>query len=97
MKTLPANVVPYKETPVFDEHSTPAGLLASHHTKAGVWGRIVVRKGSLLYRILEPAIEEIELSPGVDGIVEPQVPHEVVPRPGVAFFVEFNRASDEAS
>lgn len=91
MKKLPATVVPYKQTPVFDQHSTPTGLLASHHTKAGVWGRIVVLEGSLLYRILEPVVEEIELSPGTDGVVEPQIRHEVVPHPGVAFFVEFNR------
>ena len=43
MKRLPAEVVPYKRTPVFEQHSVPAGLLKRHSTKAGVWGKIVVR------------------------------------------------------
>jgi len=91
MKALPLNVVAYKQTPVFEEGTTPSGLLSSHSTKAGVWGRIVVLEGSLLYRILEPQVEEIELSPDQPGTVEPQIRHEVVPRPGVRFYVEFNR------
>lgn len=92
MLQLPTTVVAYKRTLVFDEHSVPRGLLASHNTKEGVWGRIVVLRGSLLYRILEPEQEEIELTPGNDGVVEPRMRHEVVPRPGVQFFVEFLRA-----
>lgn len=91
MKVLPTSFTPYKQTPVFDANSVPSGLLSSHSTKAGVWGRIVVLEGSLLYRILEPEIEEIELGPDLPGIVEPQIRHEVVPRSGVRFYVEFNR------
>lgn len=94
MKALPPSATAYKQTPVFDEHSVPAGLLSSHSTKVGVWGRIVVLEGTLLYRILEPAIEEIELGPEQAGIVEPQILHEVVPRPGVRFFVEFHRVTE---
>ena len=59
MKALPANVFPYKRTPEFTESTVPAGLLRSHDTKDGVWGKIVVLEGTLLYRILEPAREEL--------------------------------------
>ncbi|HEY6598470.1 MAG TPA: DUF1971 domain-containing protein, partial [Pseudomonadales bacterium] len=76
---------------VFDEASVPAGLLRSHTTKPGVWGKIVVLEGALTYRILEPAIEEIELNPQRFGVVEPGVKHEVAPRNGVRFYVEFHR------
>jgi len=92
MRELPRDVVVYKRTAEFTESSVPAGLLRSHHTKPGVWGVIRVVEGQLLYRILEPAIEEHRLSPGVDGIVEPAVAHEVEPIGRVRFYVEFRRA-----
>ena len=69
----------------------PAALLRSHRTKAGTWAKIVVLEGRLLYRILEPETEEIELSPNRPGIVEPEAPHEVEARGRVRFRVEFWR------
>jgi tellurite resistance-related uncharacterized protein len=56
-----------------------------------VWGKIVVLEGTLLYRILEPEVEEILLSPDRYGVVEPTVRHEVEPLSGVRFYVEFHR------
>lgn len=91
MKSLPADVQPYKRTPEFTELTVPAGLLKGHSTKAGVWATIVVLQGSLLYRILEPVVEDVELAPGRLGIVEPTVLHEVALRPGTRFYVEFQR------
>lgn len=58
MKELPAQVSTYKRTDNFSEKTIPAGLLKSHNTKAGVWGKIVILKGELRYRILEPQIED---------------------------------------
>lgn len=89
MKALPSTVSPYRQTPVFDENSVPAGLLKSHSTKMGVWGKIIVLEGELLYRILEPDIEDINLTPKTFGVVEPTVKHEVVPAQRVRFYVEF--------
>lgn len=91
MKTWPDSVAPYDRTRVFTEATVPAGLLRAHTTKAGVWGRIVVLEGALLYRVLEPKSAETLLEPGLDGIVEPEVRHEVEPRGPVRFFVEFGR------
>ena len=91
MKTLPADVQSYKQTPEFDENSVPAGLLRAHQTKEGTWGRIVVLSGSLLYRILEPETQEIVLSEAQFGVVEPTVLHEVAPIGSVRFYVEFLR------
>ena len=88
MKSLPPNVVPYQRTKEFSETTVPPGLTRRHDTKAGVWGRICVLEGRLTYRILEPEVEEHVLSPGTEGVVEPQVPHEVDPIGEVRFFVE---------
>ena len=91
MKTLPPSAEPYKRTPTFSETTVPSGLLSAHTTKPEVWGKIVVLSGELLYRILEPQLEEIVLSEENFGVVEPQVPHEVKPLGAVQFFVEFHK------
>ncbi len=88
MKPLPDNVVAYKRTPEFDESTIPTGLLNSHQTKEGVWGKIVVLSGKLLYTIQQP-FEEIELDSDRVGVVEPTVLHHVKPIGQVSFFVEF--------
>ena len=89
MKTLPADVEVYKRTPEFTETTVPTGLEKRHNTKAGVWARIRVLEGQLLYRILEPAVEEHTITPGHDGIVEPEVDHQVEMNEPVRFYVEF--------
>jgi len=89
MKTLPAHVTAYKRTPEFTATSIPKGLLRAHSTRSGTWGKIVVLEGRLRYRILEPEVEEIELSPEQPGVVEPLVRHEVAALGEVAFYVEF--------
>ncbi len=92
MKTLPSNVVPYQRTREFSESTVPAALRSRHITKRGVWARICVVEGSLRYRILEPLLEERVLSPELQGIVEPEIPHEVEPLGEVLFYVEFLRS-----
>ena len=89
MKKLPANVTSYSRTPEFTRATVPKGLLRRHLTKHGTWGKIVILEGRLRYRILEPEVEEIELSPQRHGVVEPTVPHEVEPIGHVRFYVEF--------
>ena len=72
----------------------PSGLLRSHSTKPGVWAKIVVLEGTLTYRILEPVIAEVLLSPQHCGVIEPTAKHEVVPKDGVRFYVEFYRVGE---
>ena len=92
MKALPEDVKVYKRTPPFSQDSIPAGLLKSHATKAGTWGKICVTKGELLY-VIEATdsleAESIELSPSLFGVVEPEVIHHVKPLGDVDFYVEF--------
>ena len=91
MRAIPDACTAYKRTPEFDEVTVPPGLLRSHQTKADTWGKIVVLEGRLVYRILEPHVEEYLLQPGCEGVVEPQVLHEVAPQGRVRFYVEFYR------
>jgi tellurite resistance-related uncharacterized protein len=91
MNKLPEDVAHYKSTPEFTETTIPAGLLRSHSTAPGVRGRIRVLEGKLLYRMLEPALEEHVLAPDCPGIIEPQAKHEVAAIGPVRFCVEFHR------
>jgi tellurite resistance-related uncharacterized protein len=96
MKKIPARAKPYKRTPEFTEQTVPAGLVGRHSTIQGVWAMIHVTEGNLVYRILEPAIEEYLLEPARPGIVEPQTPHQVQLVGPVRFYVEFHRMDPEA-
>ena len=91
MKALPDGLSRHGGPPVFSEGSIPANLRRAHRTKAGTWTKIVVLEGRLRYRILEPDREDIELSSGRPGILEPGVSHELEALGRVRFRVDFNR------
>lgn len=91
MKNLPSEVESYKQTPEFNNETVPKGLLKAHQTKEGTWGKIVVLEGKLRYRILEPELEVIDLSPEKHGVVEPTILHQVEPLTDMRFYVEFYR------
>jgi tellurite resistance-related uncharacterized protein len=91
MDELPRDAVPYKRTPEFDKESTPEGLLESHRTKPGTWGEVVVLEGSILYRVLEPAIREYQLTAGCPGIITPAIRHAITPSRDARFYVQFYR------
>lgn len=91
MKELPESVSSYSKSPEFTEETVPAALLKAHQTKGGTWGKINVSEGRLIYRILEPEVEEILLSSEVYGVVEPTILHEVEPDGKVRFHIEFFR------
>lgn len=90
-RSWPELVQPYRRTPDFDAASVPAGLLARHTTKRGVWARIHVLEGRLRYRIHEPFDVEEVIEPGRPGVVLPEVAHEIEPLGDLRFFVEFHR------
>jgi tellurite resistance-related uncharacterized protein len=92
---LPAGLVAYRRTPVFDQDTIPAGLRREHRTAAGIWGLIVVLEGRLRFRALQPASETV-LTAGTPIAVAPQQPHEVAADGSVRFYVEFYRAADAA-
>lgn len=88
---LPEGFVAYKRTAEFDEHTVPAGLRANHSTRVGVWGRIQVRSGRLIYRIESDDARSFTLDPEHHGVVVPELPHHVAPDGPVRFYVEFYR------
>ncbi len=91
----PAGLARYRTTPRFVGGATPAGLLRDHSTKRGVWGRIVVEEGSVVY---VAGARRCTLRPGAGGsaadgtgVVVPEMKHHVEPAPDAVFAVEFWR------
>lgn len=87
----PEGLEEVRRTATFDAETTPAALRSRHTTKRGTWATIRVLSGRLRYRIHEPFDLEEVLEPGRDGVVLPEVPHEVEPLGDVAFHVVFQR------
>jgi tellurite resistance-related uncharacterized protein len=94
MKTLPGNLTFQRRTPEFTHTKIPKGILGQHRTADGVWGKIQVCEGSLIYRILEPEVEEHELDVSRVGIVAPQDAHQVEITGPVKFHIEFYQEED---
>jgi len=93
MKTLPDDVVAYRETLEFTETSLPEALRNRHSTKRGVWGLIRVSEGSLLYTVYGSSTQDVVLGPATPGVIEPEVEHSVEPIGSVRFSVQFLRSS----
>ena len=89
MKEIPQSLKPYKKTQVFTESSIPQGLLNNHNTKEGVWGKINVLEGELVYTIQSNPQEVVLLNSQCFGVVEPTVLHNVKPKGTVKFYIEF--------
>ncbi len=82
-----AHPKPYKNTPIFDEHTLPTGLRREHRTKIGVWGVIRMLEGRLRYQTLGQA--SIILDRDHPGLVLPDVPHLVEPLGAMRMQIEF--------
>jgi len=81
---------PYKSTPVFNEQTLPAALRNNHSTKAGIWGKLRILSGSLMYTIADPYSEQ-HLSAGEYAMIQPEQLHKVTPLGAVQMQVEFYR------
>lgn len=89
-KSPPPNTAPYRKTPVFDADSVPAGLLADHSTKAGVWAVVHVLSGAVTFRLTSPAAERV-LQAGDKLACSPEARHSVSLSDDAEFQIEFWR------
>ena len=93
-----------RSTGEFDETSVPAGLLSAHRIASGVWGRLVVRSGELVFVVEDDparaAGEHIDtderrtVSEGESVVIPPGLVHHVELVGPVAFRIEFHRPID---
>lgn len=81
----------YSETAVFNETTTPQKLRERHHTKAGVWGKLIVLSGGLTYiEERDPPVKQT-VNADTHAVIKPERPHHVEITGPVTFQVEFYR------
>jgi tellurite methyltransferase len=73
-KQLPESVKCYKEMPIWGGEKIPKGLFSKHNTKSGVWGKLSILKGELLYTVCDTG-EKTLLKEGQHMIIIPQQYH----------------------
>ena len=85
----PQGLRAFRRTPEWDGTTLPDGLKRDHATKRGVWGRIHVVSGTLVYRVGEPVDRCFRITSASSAIIVPEVRHCVAAEEAVRFFVEF--------
>ena len=90
---LPENVKQSGASAVFTSGSVPDAILNWHTTKAHVWGKIVIHKGTATYEILTDPVERVELNSERPGFIEPEQPHRLIPDDGCEFQIQFFTSS----
>lgn len=84
-------LLPYRSSPIFDEHTLPQALRRDHNTKQGVWGVIRILSGQLKFVITETG-ETRMLDPVSPGFVLPEQLHYVEVVGPVRMQVDFYNA-----
>jgi tellurite resistance-related uncharacterized protein len=88
---LPEGLTLARTTPVFDESTVPAGLLAAHQVAKDVWGRVIVESGELEFVFEDDSSDVRHLVAGERQVIPPQRPHHVQVVGPVNFCIEFHR------
>lgn len=88
---LPEGLEHVRTTDVFDESSVPAGLRRAHRVADGVWGRLVVHTGSVVFVFEDEPEQPITVAAGGSLAIPPGRQHHVeFPGPST-MAVEFHR------
>ncbi|MBI1181371.1 MAG: DUF1971 domain-containing protein [Alphaproteobacteria bacterium] len=90
MVEMPDTVRAYQKTQIFTDRTTPGMMKNDHRVRSGVWAKIVVQKGEVVYEIPERD-ETATLTPDAPGVIEPLVTHRILPKPGSKFYLEYYR------
>jgi tellurite resistance-related uncharacterized protein len=88
---LPDGLELVRTTNTFDHDSVPAGLLRAHRVADGVWGRLVVHTGSLVFVFDDDPNHPISVMAGESMAIPPARAHHVEVDGAVTFAVEFHR------
>lgn len=91
---LPSGLRLVRTTPELDESTVPSGLLRSHRVAGDVWGRLLVRSGSLRFVFEDGDGVEVRVSAGERFVIPPGRPHHLVIDVPVRFAIEFHRPTD---
>ena len=89
MMELPKGLKLARTTPVFDQDTVPAGLLAAHKVAAGVWGQLVVHSGRLTFVFEDAPEDRHQIEAGQRMVIPPTRLHHLELDGPATFVVEF--------
>lgn len=85
----PDGLATVDRTPEFTDVTVPSSLTRHHTTTTGVWGRIHVLEGELLYLVNEPLMQETWLTPAESGVIAPGMRYAIKVDKPVRFYIEY--------
>ena len=88
---LPDGLEHVRTTDTFDNDTVPAGLLRAHRVADGVWGRLIVRTGTVVFVFDDEQGHPIAVSAGGSVAIPPARPHHLELDAPATFAVEFHR------
>lgn len=88
---LPDGLELARTTDVFDESNHPGGLRRAHQVAAGVWGRLVVHSGHVVFVFEDQADQPRTVAAGESQVIPPERRHHVEFDGPATFAVEFHR------
>jgi len=88
---MPEGLELVRSTPLLDQETVPAGLLKAHRITRGVWGKLVVHTGELIFRFEDELLHRHHISAGEHFDIPPSRPHHLIVDDPVTFQVEFHR------
>ena len=89
---IPTGYERTRTTPIFDYLTVPAGLLSAHRVADGVWGRLVVHTGEVVFIFEDQPDAPIFVRGGGHVDIPPARPHHIELDEPATFAVEFYRA-----
>ncbi|MEX0848380.1 MAG: DUF1971 domain-containing protein [Ilumatobacteraceae bacterium] len=89
---LPPGLEHTRTTDLLDQDNHPGGLLRAHRVADGVWARLVVRSGRLVFVFEDAPDERIVVAGGESVVIPPARLHHVKFDGEVTFQIEFHRA-----
>ncbi len=93
---LPTGLELVRTTDVFDNDTVPKGLLRAHQVAEGVWGRLVVHSGKIVFVFEDQSDQPIVVAAEESVVIPPRRLHHVEMDGPASFAVEFHRAADQA-
>lgn len=88
---LPDGLEHVRTTDTFDIDSIPAGLLRAHRVADGVWGRLVVHTGTVIFVFDDDPEHPITITAGGTVAIPPARQHHLVLDQPATLAVEFHR------
>lgn len=88
---LPDGLELARTTDVFDETNHPGGLMRAHQVAAGVWGRLLVHSGHVVFVFEDQSDQPRVVAAGESQVIPPERRHHVAFDGPATFAIEFHR------